>query len=172
MTTKTVETRYIVFLEKREGDSSDNYFYRVIDVLMPGLRTEGDCDVNTAKCLGIVFPNAVSNFKIVENEVILGWQEDAFMVFEKLIKNLPSVLRVIGMDEMSSQSNSREYDDEEEEPWDADLLEEERITNPPSRTLLRERDRELVEVSADVFDYGTLPESTPEPGEPGFHWGM
>lgn len=63
-------------------------------------------------------------------------------------------------------------EEEEEEPWDADLLEEERITNPPSRTLFREHDREPVEVSADVFDYGTLPESTPEPGEPGFHWGM
>lgn len=28
------------------------------------------------------------------------------------------------------------------------------------------------EVTADAFDYGELPESTPAPGMPGFHWGM
>ena len=163
--------RYLLYLDKAD-DSSDSYIYRVIDVLTPGLKSQGVCDVEIAKCLSIVFPDSVSNFRIVDGRIVLGWTDESIRAMEELNRNLPSIYTIVGASDEAAQRIPMNYDEEDEEPWDADLADEDRITNPPRSAINLVNASGSMKVSEDVFDNWELPEDTPGIGEPGFHWGM
>lgn len=160
--------RYLIYLVKVD-DGSGLYFYRVIDVIVPGLVTQGACDIETAKCLSMVFPDAVSNFRIVDDRIVLGWSDESIRAMEELNKNLPSVYTIVGADDQAAHRFPDDYYDDDEEPWDADIPDEERVTNPSIRSInWNAGDQDYDE----RFENWELPESTPGIGKPGFHWGM
>lgn len=173
MNTTVNAVRYIIFLEETE-ESPIKYYYRVVDAIVPGLRSQGTCDLGMAKCFSMVFPDAVTNFKILDDKIVLGWSEDSFAVFENLLKNLQSVYKIVGIDEnaMHRVYENMTEEDDDDEPWDIDISDDERITNPSIRELGLEKYNSGSKVDMDAFDNWELPGDTPGIGQPGFHWGM
>ena len=160
--------RYLIYLVDA-NDGSNQFIYRVIDVIIPGLVTQGVCDVETARCLSLVFPDSVSNFRIVDDRIVLGWSAESIRAMEELNKNLPSVYTIVGADDEAAHRIPDDYNDDDEEPWDADIPDEERITNPSVSTISMKVDDQDYD---ERFENWELPESTPGIGKPGFHWGM
>ena len=136
--------RYLIYLYKAD-DSLMRFLYRVIDVIIPGVMAHGICDVETAKCLLTVYPDAVTNFKIVKGKIVTGWSEESLKALEDLGRNLPSAFTIVGSD-IEAAGRIPDVDDS------CDDLDDETYD--------------------ERFENWEYPEDTPGIGEQGFHWGM
>ena len=144
--------RYLIYLYKAD-DSLVRFLYRVIDVIIPGVMAQGICDVETAKCLLTVYPDAVTNFKIVKGKIVTGWSEESLKALEDLGRNLPSAFTIVGSD---TQAAGRIPDVDDS----CDDLDDETY------------DESCDESYDERFENWEYPEDTPGIGEQGFHWGM
>ncbi len=123
MVNNNAAVRYLIYLCNAD-DSSDCYLYRVIDVIVPGVVTQGVCDVEAAKCLLAVYSDAVSNFRIDDNRIVLGWSDEALKAMEELNRSLPSVFTIVGADKDAAErlpvdgTDEDEFYDERFENWE------------------------------------------------------
>lgn len=126
------DPRIILYVEK---NGEDAYVYHVINTLGQSVCAAYTVNAKLLPFFKTIFPTAVCNFVMKGEEPVFGWPADEMDVFDELVRNLHAAACKPDLskeDKDWSEYYSSEEDDEDEEPWDADIPEEERITNPSS----------------------------------------
>ena len=124
--------RRIIFVEKSEKEEN-TYSCHVINTNGASVCPTLSCSEEEVKVLSLVFSTDICNFQVVDGKLQFGWPIKALDALSELVRNIHEKEQIPEQEEYPEYEPMPEEDDEE--CWDADIPDEERIINPSSRTI-------------------------------------
>lgn len=113
-------------------DKDDTYQYHIFNRKAESFFPIQTIPASSVRYLQMFFPNAKRNFEVIDGQIIMkDTSEDEDFSIEPVMENASSDDDDYEYELRHGYYDRDDDDDDDEELWDADIPDEERITNPP-----------------------------------------